>query len=452
MAAEKAKKADRAEAEGESVQIVLDRLAQMRPTEQQAWLKRLEERVDRAARLTFKPDEADRHQADIHDRLHQKTITWETLRDVVQKTDSREKEAVKKLSKTYRRLVFQVFHKDLHAYGDRQRAWLELHQSWKDAGSPFESQERMIDWLETALGSITPSRIGPIPKSPTFEPVRRPAVAVKRKSAKPQAAVEKPAALAQARKSAKPQTALAEPVAQAHTQKPAKPQAAIARRPTKPPLPEPEPVATPLGRSIAYVPSLRPKDDAIAEPPAAAMRRFESKPPVAASLTDFHLPPRKAPSIGQSHSVVSPDVLREIASADAPPSPDSPIEPVAVKVDELSARIAGCNMALRTLEIDLDEKSDWNAARLEPLIERLEILVLRRYDLNLFREALSEPQRSAVDPLSSTKGVVAQMAARIVMARDRASSSKFDGTAADRQAELARLEELSRRLAELAGK
>ena len=114
-----------------------------------------------------------------------------------------------------------------------------------------------------------------------------------------------------------------------------------------------------------------------------------------------------------------------------------------VKVDELSACISGCNMAFRALEMELDEKGDWTAARLEPLMDRLKILLLRRHDLNLFRDALSESQRASIDPVASEKGVVAQFSARIVAARQRAS---------DRQDELAQLEKLSRRLGELTGK
>ena len=82
---------------------------------------------------------------------------------------------------------------------------------------------------------------------------------------------------------------------------------------------------------------------------------------------------------------------------------------------------------------------------------RLKILVIRRSDLNLFREAVAKEKRSSVRELESAKTAVSQFGARIFDARGLASGPKFKGTG-HRQAELKRLEDLSRLLAELAGK
>ena len=122
---------------------------------------------------------------------------------------------------------------------------------------------------------------------------------------------------------------------------------------------------------------------------------------------------------------------------------------VEIKADELSARISGCNLAFRALEAELDEKGVWTAARLEPLAERLKILVLRRHDLHLFREAVPEDKRASIEQLASAKSAVSQFAACIVAARAQAKGADFKGTDAERQTELKRLEELSRRLAEM---
>ena len=79
-------------------------------------------------------------------------------------------------------------------------------------------------------------------------------------------------------------------------------------------------------------------------------------------------------------------------------------EKVEILADELSARIGGCNLAFRELEADLNEKGDWTAARLEPLADRLKLLVTRRGDLQLYRDAITDEQRATVDALASPKG------------------------------------------------
>ena len=76
------------------VQPAFDRVRKLTPPEQQAWLRRLEDRASRAARLTLKAEEATGQQAQIRAKLHQKTITWQVLRKVVEDTDKREKDAI----------------------------------------------------------------------------------------------------------------------------------------------------------------------------------------------------------------------------------------------------------------------------------------------------------------------------------------------------------------------
>ena len=84
---ERQKKAD-------PVQAMLDRVGQMASSAQRAWLKRLEQRAARAARLTLRPEDAARQQARTHAQLHQTTITWQVLREVIRDTDAREKDAI----------------------------------------------------------------------------------------------------------------------------------------------------------------------------------------------------------------------------------------------------------------------------------------------------------------------------------------------------------------------
>jgi hypothetical protein len=131
------------------------------------------------------------------------------------------------------------------------------------------------------------------------------------------------------------------------------------------------------------------------------------------------------------------------------------LPPGSVKVDvaELDARIGGSNLALRELETALAEKDVvWNAAKLEPILDRLKMLAVRYDDLSLFRRAVPKKERATVTQLESPKSAITQLSARVVEARNLANDPKFAGDDVERQAELTRLEAISHRLAELGGK
>ncbi|MEN6457708.1 MAG: hypothetical protein ABFC63_02155 [Thermoguttaceae bacterium] len=307
---------------------VLGRVGRMNRDEQQAWLRRLEKREARAARITLKPNEAAKDIADFRGLLHRKLVTWPVLREAVEKTDAREQEAIKQLGQRYRTQVFTTLSAQLDEYGRWQEAWSVVLQSWKTSGSPFEQQDRLIDWLEAAIRSVSAKTPGVVPRRPEFQV------------------------------------------------------AAVG-------LPPPEPSKT-----------------------AKAVRTVR-KPEI------------------EGH-----------ARGDSPQ----------VNIEELTSRIAGFNLALRAIEADLDEKGTWSAARLEPVVERLKILVVRRNDLDLFRDLTPADKRSELAKLDSPKAAMAQLGARIFAARTHTSGPQFQGTNAERRTESEQLETLSRRLAEMAGK
>ena len=75
----------------DSVQAELDRVKKMSPAEQQAWLAQLEQRAAQAARLTMSAEDAAKHETRTQALLHQKTVTWKVLREVIGDTETREK-------------------------------------------------------------------------------------------------------------------------------------------------------------------------------------------------------------------------------------------------------------------------------------------------------------------------------------------------------------------------
>ncbi len=376
---------------GVDVAGVFDRVGKLPPPEQQAWLKRLEQRSARAARLTLEPDEAARRQAETYAKLHQKTISWQTLRGVVVETDAREKAAVERLADRYRRLVFDTFSDEIDEYNQRQQAWRDVRGQWEQSGSRFDEQDRLIDWLEAAIAAATPKKIAPIPKRPEVVASGEETVA----SGEWLVASEK------------------------------EPDPKIPKSPN-PEIPNnagPHPSPLPKGEGTDVEKPLPSKGEG-----AGAGKPSASKAEKAGAEKTL---PRKAE---ESPVEKTPDVGVEI------------------RLDELAARINGCNLAFRAMEMDLDERGPWTAARLTPLVERLDVLALRRHDLELFRQAVPEKERALLAPLPDLKGVISQFAARIVEVRSQVSGSSFKGTDSERQAELRRLDDLSRRLAEAAAK
>jgi len=124
--------------------------------------------------------------------------------------------------------------------------------------------------------------------------------------------------------------------------------------------------------------------------------------------------------------------------------------PVEVNVEELAARIAGCNMAFRLLEGELGESGEWRAARLEPLLDRLSVLLIRHSDLELFRDLVPEEERHTLAKLASPKPVLEQFRTRLAEARRAAEALSDDQP--ERRNELSRLEAVARRFAEISEK
>jgi len=153
----------------------------------------------------------------------------------------------------------------------------------------------------------------------------------------------------------------------------------------------------------------------------------------------------------QAAIVAKPQTVKTTDTA-AAPTDKLPPGSVKVNVEELEARIAASNLALRELEAELGEKGVWNAAKLEPLVERLKVLVVRHNDLGLFRDAAPKEQQADMTKLEAPKSAISQLSARVVEARSRANDPQFVGDDVERRAELARLEAISHHLAELAGK
>jgi hypothetical protein len=130
------------------------------------------------------------------------------------------------------------------------------------------------------------------------------------------------------------------------------------------------------------------------------------------------------------------------------PSSANPTE-VKINLDELAARIKGNNMALHRLAARLDENDTWNAKSLTSILDELTPLVARKDDLKLIRQCISPQLQARLGKLESGSELISDLGSKIARVRTQVEEGQFQGTNAERKAELKQLKQLSRKLASL---
>lgn len=456
---------------------VLERYASLDPASQQQWARDLFSRLDRASRIVLGPEQLAGQRA-RHDHLLRqiargRSISHAELRQLLRQTDEREKAAIERLARRFRIRVYDTFRQERDVFARRGAAWNHVLSSWEAAGGRFEQQGTLIDWLQAAIRSSTPGAVGPLPPVPDFEMLAAGprSLVVQR----PSGGIESPTPRRTDREPIRP------PQSVAGLPKRSPPDAALPRsaRPSPAATPAPQPSPRDV---VAPVPVVEPRRASgalprIAEPPVSsvpppdrpatglpasgAARRSATVDASTAGANAARQPPLKTPRASVIPLPNLHDALPEAEQlADHPPrqlpttgqalDPASDQPPPRVNLDDLAARIAGTNLALRALEAELDEDRHWNARRLGPLVDRLGILVLRRDDLAKFRGLISPKEQARVGRLASPQGAISLLAARIFEARSRAAGPDFIGTEAQRRAELRELDALSRLLAHIA--
>jgi hypothetical protein len=538
--------ADKPKAPSLDVDAVLEQVSALEPAKQQEWLRHLKLRLDRATALSLPPAAAAKKKAQYEAQLTQKTISRDTLRELLRLADAREKTAIDVLTRQYRVQVYETFWTRQEEYKERQAVLDRGLEAWNASNKTPAQQEQMVAWLEAALKSAQPGAKDPPPADPKFdgsappkegepepkEPEEKPATekpkdgGTKPEPRKPtEKPVEKPKVETPAKeprpkpadtsllpgRAADPPTGPRRP---AKDDEPTEVGAGGTNRPIpaelprggkkgdSPHLPErPEgghragTVVAQMG-TVPFFPSRRePLAAALVDPSLTAPLPLEStsldelagarptvayrpdargvpQPPLqlvavelAADASGGAVPPVVSPqrhTTANGRAYVGPlpdepghglgrESLLSLGSlSDVQVSPEPLLPPVHVNVVNLKARIAGCNLTLRELEIELDEQRDWNATSLGPLLERLRDLRQQQNDLAAVRELMPETEQDRVGRCAPLKLAVAQLGRRIFEARTRAADPNSPGTPAARQAELNRLDALSRELAELA--
>jgi hypothetical protein len=461
-------------------QPILDRLGKRSPAEQQAWLRQLEERAIHAGQLTMSPEKAVRHQEAVRARLHQKTVSWQAILDVIKNTRSNEQDAIDRMARRYYTLVYDNFHKKPEEYEFRRQAWTDVYADWRQAGGPFEQHGQLLEWLEAAIRSATPGTIASVPRKPEFK--RLPSVVALASKADVSGAKQedarKPTDTAKPEESAKPKVA----------EKPSGDQKlASAEKSTEEPAKKPKTgkkkgkgggKRKPGGAKSQNQTSLKDVVKGSKQPKAEDKQRTAAKEPKTEDekpATKETLPIQKKKSVAKKAKSSTeekteadkqdPAIKRkpvEVAEATKSPKLKTTEKTgsraskgtggVSFTAEDLSSRIRGYNLTLRGVESGLDPKHAWSATNLESAADGLSRLLLRRQDLKLFYDLLPESERSSVERLSSAKTAISQLSACITSSQNRAIGKDFEGTEAERQVELKRLEALSRTVSEMGEK
>jgi hypothetical protein len=487
-------------------QATLRRVAHLPPAEQRAWLEGLERRLALAATYAMRPEEAQREKDRVAALLREKTVAWPTLAQLLKQLDEREKAAIGRLVRQYRSQVYDTFRARPQSLMERQEAWYRVWAAWEAAARVPEEQYRLLEWLAAAIRSSTSGSVGPLPPDPRFGqgeeiagPAAPPAPAAAPARPVPERSAEStvgPAAKSPFEESNPPALGLQPSPLPLRTPEPAvcsapPRQGAVYVSPRRSeaalePIPfEPPPAVVVLLPKEFRAGVETPAESAVSRGDLPHLARSEAGPGPLGKLLENELlaadpesprPTRPVPrsveriprNSGGNSAFEAAEIRRQerpvsvrhaletalarptVPQASiAPPAPATlPSEHVGVNVEELSARIAGINLALRTLEAELAEKRAWNVDELDALLNRLDILALRQKDLVLFRDLVSPEEQDKLGRIDSPRQAVASLAARIAEVRNQTVATP-DASGPQQEA-LKHLDDLSDRLAALA--
>ncbi len=394
-----------------------------------------------------------------------------------------EQAAIQHHARSYRIAVYQTFHADREQLDRRMEAGRLVFERWRQTGSLADDRPVLLDWITGATSRI---RTGDakLPAMPAFgsHPVEviaaKPVIPAVPETPRlplplPAPAPQVPSQTSKIPRPAKPESIPA-PVA-------APP---VAARPLNTPFPiNAEPVAAPpawpnvprVARQIDIVtPNVAAAASTVKVAPAKPRRPpiGTRDPKLLAELPEAITPdtgptPRREPIASQPRVAAVevpalppvPTIVQKSPPAQLP-SPQAPATPreilhadandVRIDVSELTARVAGYNLALAKLAERLQLERRFKAAELAICVDELSDLNRRGADLQLYTYLISPEERIGVGRMEAPDVAIALLGNRIFSLRARLLDSPFEGTIDEQQAELATLEKLSQRLARLA--
>jgi hypothetical protein len=374
-----------------------------------------------AAELALSGDDLHRQQefaAQVLQRAASgRTLSDEGVKTLLARADQLEKAALDKLERLYRVEIYQAFHSDRREFELRMAAYRRVEDAYHDAGAREADRQLLIDWLSRTISRLRGGNLASLPPMPKFG--------------------EQPGQLAHG--SPRREITVDAPP-----------------QPTVPPPTKIDPAPPVAGTSNTSVPSSNS-----ATPPLVAISPNVPKNARATTRpaqeqinehVDVHPQSRAAASTVSPRMSAPPTAAKTVTAAkQVADMPDQTAPAVEVDLDELSIRITGYNLALRSLASRLEE-NDPSVADLADEVQELADLVARRGDLLLYCQLLPATTRQQLTPLDSYAAVVAKMASKISAARRQFDTASGEGAHAQRRQTLATLDSLSRQLARLAAR
>lgn len=418
---------------------------QSAPADKQRALEHLlGDRAGRAAALVLGDAafvELQAYHAEIRQRVRAgKMLSATGLQTLWDQADALEQSAVEQLARQYASLLHRTLQGDTRAVDQRIEAWRRVYHDWRQAGGRADRQSLLIDWLSVAIERFRHGQFAQLPARPNFAAPDRGTVPPTFAGVRPAESTSPLAAAARLRqRSGQPAAAL--PAARFAASDAASEQALA---------PEPSPALLPTAtQRPANKPAMQPERPAaarIAERTAdpAGGRRIDP----AAAVRTLNVPPAVPPdtvvSVADSRAATG-------AQAQAPRGPRRTTAAAAGYVDlaELRDRLSGYKVAVAALNGRLHEDRIWDAAGLRELVDTFEELVMRRGDLSLYLQLVAD-EGAVLPALESPQSTISVLSAKISAARLHIERQQDETHLARQHAELAALDQLSRRMAVLA--
>lgn len=441
----------------------------------------------------------------------QRPLSPEQFEDLLVLRGRLEQASIERLARAYRIATYNSYHGDRAEYDRRRQAWESVLSAWRLAGSRPDQRQTLIAWLRAAseAGALpaTPRFVTAAEAATAKPPAGDPAVAEQpapapsgpvatapeRVTAPRRDATPPPAALAPASPSkiarqpaqiAAPGGAdLAESPSSAAGRAPAAsprrstptpqngyaPSRVTARRPVAAPRPsvdKPSASTTPAAdapRVARRAPASAPPKSSprIAAPAGPGLGAHDVRPAgreLELAPRREHVPqharvaehgPRRTQTPAWEPRISRAAEHERLATVDAETA-ETAEDAAQINLSELSVRIGGFNFALAALESRLGDRGPWSADQLEPLVQQLDELNQLRSMLAEYRAVANESE-AAMRRLEPLEPVVTVVAARISKARADTVNRASAEAGPREEAELARLEGLSERLARLVG-
>ena len=393
----------------------------------------IRDRLDPALRATLDAEElADEQQftRKVLDRAALgQTLTEKGFRKTLKKIDLFEQMMVLDLSRDYRTEANRAFADDPRAYQRRIAAWSEVEGLWKQAGESIAGRPLLIDWLRQAIARFQRGETTRLPARPNF-------VAADMFGKTPRNTNDRPPAGSQIAASRAPQPG--QRSTSASTERPRDKSMATAKNgadaksgATAAGEAKPSARAAALPTEATQVTAQPPLPGPDRPTPNSPDPEWKSRP------TPFSAKPSRSTSSGKpGRPNAATTSTRHAATS--------------VNLTELEARIAGFNSAVASFHARLAKSRHWTIDELTVAVDDLATLAVRRSDLQLYWNLLSESERHGLAELRSIDLEVAAMQAKISTAKkDRATN--IDDPVNDEDTRRHLLDELAKRLATLGG-